>query len=416
MKTGVQTSWSGVSFGVALGVLAAFQLFKVPPVLPVLFSTYGHGKVMAGSLMSVYAVVGLLLSLRIGRALAGKGVGPFLAGAALMFVSGNLIAIAGAESAALLLLSRTLEGLAFAVLAIAGGVIVIANAAPAHQPLAVALWATWIPAGQVLASLSTLCLLSAAGWQALWYEAVFLTLLLCVWGSRLVAGGRITLLVPAGVDRSVGHPVVTGFNRWALSLTAVLFALWSCQFNAYMTWLPQFLVEVHGFDPSQAMWGYLLPPLMLMVSNVVAGLLLQGGVGLGVLMSISFTVQTVVWFLVPEVGAGYDGLVSLIAYGLAAGVAPTCFFALPGALTGDRTTSSQAFGILMSGRNLGVLIGPVLLAQVIQINGEWGGVTSLFGLICLGALLLAVLVVRLIPSRADLVCRENAATCSLADK
>ena len=49
-------------FGVALGIVSSFQLFKVPPVLPVLLGTYGYGKLLAGGLMTVYALVGLLLA------------------------------------------------------------------------------------------------------------------------------------------------------------------------------------------------------------------------------------------------------------------------------------------------------------------------------------------------------------------
>ena len=77
--------------------------------------------------------------------------------------------------------------------------------------------------------------------------------------------------------------------------------------------------------------------------------------------------------MIPFVGAGYDGLFSLIVNGMAAGVSTTCFFALSGALTITTITSSEAFCVLMTGRNLGVLIGPLLLAQAIQIAGGWGG-------------------------------------------
>ena len=68
------------------------------------------------------------------------------------------------------------------------------------------------------------------------------------------------------------------------------------------------------------------------------------------------------------------------------------------------------------GRNLGVLIGPVLLAQAIHISGDWGVVAPLFGLICLVALLLAAMVVRRRPNRPGMEHTAMAVACGSAEK
>ena len=39
---------AGVAFGALLAVLAAYQQFKLPPVLPLLTSQYGHDPRVAG--------------------------------------------------------------------------------------------------------------------------------------------------------------------------------------------------------------------------------------------------------------------------------------------------------------------------------------------------------------------------------
>jgi len=56
------TNWAAVWLGTLLGVLAAYQQFKLPPVLPLLVQQYGYGRILAGAFMSIYAVLGLLLS------------------------------------------------------------------------------------------------------------------------------------------------------------------------------------------------------------------------------------------------------------------------------------------------------------------------------------------------------------------
>ncbi|MCH7944313.1 MAG: hypothetical protein IIB67_13945, partial [Proteobacteria bacterium] len=46
-----ETNWTAVGFGLALASLAAYQLFKLPPVLPVMLDAYGYGRVLAGAFM-----------------------------------------------------------------------------------------------------------------------------------------------------------------------------------------------------------------------------------------------------------------------------------------------------------------------------------------------------------------------------
>jgi hypothetical protein len=62
-----------VALGVSLAVLAAFQQFKLPVVLPVLLDLYRYDRVLAGGFMSVYALAGLLLSVVLGRLVARRG-------------------------------------------------------------------------------------------------------------------------------------------------------------------------------------------------------------------------------------------------------------------------------------------------------------------------------------------------------
>ena len=116
-----QTCWSGVAFGLALAALAAYHQYKLPPVLPVMLETYGYDRVLAGGFMSVFALAGLTLSLRVGRGLERHGLAPYLALAFGAFLGGEALALAMPENGWLMLLARGLEGVGFTVCAIAGG-------------------------------------------------------------------------------------------------------------------------------------------------------------------------------------------------------------------------------------------------------------------------------------------------------
>lgn len=74
------TNWTGVLFGLAIAVVAAFQQFKLPPVLPLMIDRYGYDRVLAGGFMSVFALAGLVLSWNLGRWMQRHGALPFLMG------------------------------------------------------------------------------------------------------------------------------------------------------------------------------------------------------------------------------------------------------------------------------------------------------------------------------------------------
>src|ERR1700693_1423816 len=89
-----RTDWTGVAFGIALGCLVAFQQFKLPPVLPVLLADYHWDRTLAGGLMAIYALAGLLFSILIGGTLQRRGIfRPLLAALGLLLL-GDLLTLA----------------------------------------------------------------------------------------------------------------------------------------------------------------------------------------------------------------------------------------------------------------------------------------------------------------------------------
>jgi MFS family permease len=389
------TNWTRVVFGLCLAFLAAYQLFKLPPVLPVLLETFGYDRTLAGGFMSVYALAGLGLSVPLARGLERHGVArPVLSALALM-VAGNLLVLIWPGHGLLVLGARALEGVAFAVLAIAGPTLANSGAGPRHLPLVIGLTATWIPVGQLSAGVLAGLVVPAGGsfesWRTLWVVAIALSVLMAFWTLRVQGSGRVERATRSP-DRPdpPAIPPVSRRARVDLLLAAAIFTLWSSQYFAYMTWLPQYLVEVHGLPVAWALAGYMLPVAVLMTFNVITGILLRAGAPLGPLMAAALALQAAVWILHPVLGGGWIGIAALIAYGVGAGITPTCLFALPSAIAGARR-AAPAFGVLMTGRNLGVLVGPVLLAQAFELAGSWRVSSPIFGSLTGLAVVVAVL-------------------------
>ena len=371
-----------IAFGLALAYLAAFQQFKLPPVLPVLLETYRYDRALAGGLMSVYAVAGLMLSWGLGHSLSRRGLaGPIQIGLGLM-VLGSVLTLAMPAQPWMVLIGRALEGAGFAVLAIAGPVLANANASARLLPIVVGLTASWIPVGQLGATALAPLAFAGSGWQVLWAVAIAISLAMALWTWRLGRAGalEVSLSGASGTEPAPQPtPGLSRAQRRCLWLAAGVFMLWSSQYFAYMTWLPQYLVEVQGLSPSMAVVGYVIPVVMVIVANLAVGLVLSTGVPVGLLLVLGLVSQAVLWSLIPVTGGGALGIVSLIVYGIGAGICPTCLFAMPSVIVGPGAAAPRAFGVIMTGRNLGVLIGPVLLAQAFKLFDSWDIAAPIFG-------------------------------------
>ena len=103
----------------------------------------------------------------------------------------------------------------------------------------------------------------------------------------------------------------------------------------------------------------------------------------------------------PRLDGVETGLAGLIVFGIAAGLSATCLFAAPALILGATNACGSAFGIVMTGRNLGVLVGPILLPPVLIAMNGWHGVGPVFGAISLAAAGAALKLGSMLKRRAD---------------
>lgn len=398
-----RTNWTGVAFGLSLAAFVALQHYRLPPLLPTLLADYGYGRVLAGGLMSVYALAGLSLSMVAGRWLHRHGARAAIVAIGLLFIAGNLLGLVAPEHGAIMLASRAIEGFGFTIGAVMAPAIAIVHSSARHRPLVIGMMAAWIPTGQLIASALTPVSLALGGWQPMWIFVAVLALGLLAWG-RL--GDRNAWLAPEPASESGKHASFARRELILLWLGGALFMLWGGQYAALFTWMPTYFVEVYGFPDVGAVAGYSLPVAILLVFNVLTGWFLRWGMSLSWLIAGSCIAQAAFWWLIPVVGPGIDGVLLLVFYGIGAGVAPTCLFALPSAIVGPRRTAG-AFGIIMTGRNVGVFLGPITFAQGMiwfaHWHGGWAGAILVFSIVTsLAAVIAIVLGLRLSDRKATL--------------
>lgn len=347
----------------ALSCFVAFQQFKLPPLLPGLLAEFHYSPTMAGSFMSVYALVGLIASMPIGRWLRRHGYRPGLMVGLAVAALGLLIALGFARFTGAMLLARGLEGVTYAVFAIAGPVIATEGARIRDLPLVTGLLAGWIPIGQIGAGLLALAI---PDWRIIWLLALAVTLALAIpsWRYR----NHRPANRPAGT--ATPQPVAKAANLFA----AAIFLLWSGQYFAFMTWLTQFLIEQHHLEPHRAVLIYLIPVVVLLGFNIITGWALGRGLRVAPALLICLLLQAGVWASI-SVLDGVPGLIALVVYGICAGVTPTCLFHLPHLIATSQGAGTragpEAFGTLMAGRNIGVFLGPLVLPEMLSYFGNW---------------------------------------------
>lgn len=365
-----QTDWAGVALGLAVASLAAFQMLKLAPALPVLIADYGYSRVLGGAMMSVYAVAALLLSLAVGGVLARRPMTTL--GVALgCFLLGNLATLIWPDAGSLVLAARGIEGVGYAVFGIAGPVLANRSAAERHHPFVAGVAAIWVPVGQVTALVAARFTLADIGWQALWWLSLLLVGLLGLW----------LLVRRHSVRQAMSAMASGGATRWnrreraAIWIAAATFGVWSGQYIAFMTWLPAHFVD-RGMAPETAAMLNLVPVLGVAVSCLLTGWLSRH-VPYGALFVVATLSQVPVWLFADALPPAL-GLAAIAFFGLACGVTPTLLFALPPRVLGGQRVSPAAFAPLMAGRNLGILAAPPVAGWIIGLGG-WDLMGPVFG-------------------------------------
>lgn len=360
-----------MAFGTLLGTLAAYQQFKLPPVLPLMLDQYHYDRLVAGGFMSIYAVIGFFFSIWAGKVLARRGVAPVLLFGFLLMLAGNALGLAIPQNGSVMLTGRGLEGAAFAILALVGPIHATASASERHLPLAVALAAAWIPNGQIIAGLMAHVSLQSGLWRPLWWGGIAFTAALLIWTFRLSRARRLGERPAAHAPAAEGPHRLSRAQLVAMILASLTFTAWGMQYFAFMTWLPEYLVEVHGFTPDDAVLGYLVPVVTLLAFVFLTSFIMRAGVSIVALLIVTLALQIAVWLVLPHVTHPVLGAALLVLWGSGAGITPTCLFAMPTRVAHQPALRPQAFGILMTGRNLGVLGGPLVLATALDITGSW---------------------------------------------
>ncbi|HIT44862.1 MAG TPA: MFS transporter [Candidatus Aphodovivens excrementavium] len=147
----------------------ALSQFKIVPILGPITEHLGIAYEQVSWLMSVFTVAGIVLAIPAGGLIAKYGPKKVWAIVMVIMVCGNVIGAVGIDSYAVLLVSRILEGCAFAFVAIAGVVFVNIWFPNKNTGLFVGIFMTFISIGSIVALNCMIPLTAAYGLASAWW-------------------------------------------------------------------------------------------------------------------------------------------------------------------------------------------------------------------------------------------------------
>ncbi len=386
----------GALFVAAIAV--PINQYKVTPVMPVLMDIFGLDLTIANLLMSIFSLSAFLLAIpagiivhRIGPKRSGLvALGAVVIGAGLGAVS---------SGAAVLLVSRTIEGISFVLMMVVAPAIISLWFRADERGVPMGVFATWVPVGSIIVLNAAPALESAYGWQAAWwfgclYGAAAFLLFWALVGMPSApsgAGHSEARQATGGSTMSTVRTALANRNVWFLG---VLFFCFTMCMPGFMNNMPTYLHTVRGYSLAAAALIVSMSQLMTVVACPFMGFVSDKVGSRKKMYTVALIILAALWLL-PFQLSGTGIVLFMCVFGVVAGVIPTMIFASVPEVMRRPELAGIGMGAVVTLQNLGLLLGPVMFGRIVQVSGSW----ALAGYALIPITLLALLVGRLIDVR-----------------
>ncbi|HEV3009672.1 MAG TPA: MFS transporter, partial [Burkholderiales bacterium] len=299
-----------------------------------------------------------------------------LAGLGLMVAGGLLGALAGGYG--MLLASRFLEGVGFLMFVVSAAPLLAGATLPQDRATAFSIWSSYMPTGGTLALLVAPLALSSFGWRGLWVALAAYTALCAVLLARRVP--------PAHFGTGIGSLRLLAeslASPGSLALCAG-FICYVGQWTSLMTWLPTFVVDERGANPSAAA---LLTAAFVAINipgNQLGGLLLKRGVPRWMVMAAGALAMgaTALGFFSAALPDALR-LSCVMAFSMLGGVIPAAVFSGTTVHARSQQHIGTTNGMVMQASHGAQFAIPILIAWVASRFGGWSASLQVMGALAL---------------------------------
>ena len=381
----VKTRWGVVFVLILAGVVSALQIGKAAIAVPILQRELALTLVAASWIVGAYGLLGAIAGLP-------AGILSSMLSARATLIAGLAVAGVGsvggafAESGAVLIATRVLEGCGSLAASLAIPRLLRAVTAPKDLPPVLAMFAAHLPFGSVV-----MMLLGPHaiwfGWQGLWLLNGAIVLGYAVLIARLrceeppVAHAAPSVLSNVGAVFGTPGPV----------LLALAFGTYTFQYLALAGLLPALLVDRMGLSIAAAGTVSAIAVAANVFGNMSAGALVRLGVPLWSIMATAFAFVGLATLGIFSDAAPVALVTVLAAASLGlTGLIPGSIYAAAPRIAPTSAMLAIALGLINQLSNIGNLSGPAAMAFTVQSLG-WGGAPLLFAGVAVTGVTVALL-------------------------
>lgn len=381
-----KTRWGALAALIFAGIVAALQIGKAAVALPVLQRELSMSLVLASWVFGAYAVLGA-----VGGLPGGMIASLFTARRTLLagLIAAGLGSLVGAfaTSGGVLIATRVLEGCGFLAVMLAVPRLMRAVTAVRDRDTVLALWGVYMPTGSVLMMVAGPLLL-AHSWQTLWIVngAIVLAYAAFIACLRLEEetheGSALRSLLPniRAVLGAAG-PILIG----------LAFLFYTFQYAAMAGLLPTLLVDRLGLSVAAAGLISAVTVAANAFGALMAGALLRLGAPLWAIAAFGFCFAALAAFGVFADNMPVAVIATLASANLAVtGLIPASIFAAAPQFARNSALLAIVLGLLTQSSNLGILLGPAVMAAVAE-NFGWSRTPYLFLCVSLAGLTVALM-------------------------
>ena len=374
----IRTNWTAVLAVALAGIVAAFQIGKLPAAVPALRLELGLSLVTAGWVVSTFASVGLATGILWGFISDRLGHRRVLMGGMAVVALGTLLG-SFATSGPALIATRLIEGTGYIAVLAAGPSLIAALSIPRDRGLSLGVWAFYMPVGLAGMIVISPVFIGFAGWRGLWQLNVVLAALALVLAGWTTARRGADPLPPREQPRILAAIWRTVTSQGPPTL-AICFTGYSVIYLAVTAFLPTFLIERQGYAPDTAAYLVAISVVTNAPGCIVGAWLLRVGWSAARIITIAYLAlfASAVGIFADDINADLRLAFAMILPFVGGFIPPVVLDAAP-RHAASPVLVATCIGLIIQALAFGQFIGPPILAYLVSGAQSWEGAIWLTG-------------------------------------
>lgn len=350
------------------------NMFKVPPIAPMLFGVFGLDPSTFGWLMSAFQVMGIILAFPAAGLVIKFGLKPATIVAVSCCAVGSLIGTF-APNAAVLIASRLVEGAGMAFIGVVAPAALSAWFPKERMGLAIGLWGVWMPLGSALMFNLAPAIAGDGNWQAVWWFStifsicalVLFIILFRMPKANEMAGGPAQ---QGGPEGGAKPKIWTRQAIIGIVLLAVMFTFFNiCHNGTINSYFATFLQEEHLFDPASAGFVTSIFSFLAIVASPIAGIVSDKLGTRKWIIVVALALMTVAFWFAFSFTSEVEMWVTVAVLGIFSAAVATCTMSFVPDIARNPAAVGLGMSALVFANGLGSFLGGMALGWLLPSFG-----------------------------------------------